>query len=47
MSDDASRKDKRIDRKEARPQHEPRCEHISYTTSKQLFDFLMSDAKLG
>lgn len=47
MSDDASRKDRRIIGKEARPQHDQPCKRIPYAPEQELFAVLISEVKDG
>lgn len=47
MSDDASRKDRRILGTQARPQHDQPCKRIAYSDPKLLFEMLMKEASDG
>jgi hypothetical protein len=48
MSDDPTRKDRRLDRKEEpRPKHDQPCERVQYETPKARFDAWMDEAKDG
>lgn len=47
MSDDASRKEKRIERKQPCPKHDCPCQRIPYSDSKSLFEMLKNEANDG
>lgn len=47
MSDDASRKEKRIERKSPCPHHDQPCQRIPYSDSKSLFEMLKNEANDG
>lgn len=47
MSDDAFRKEKRIERKAHGPHHDQPCQRIPYSSAKSLFEMLKNEANDG
>lgn len=47
MSDDAFRKEKRIERKAPLPHHDQPCQRIPYSSAKSLFEMLKDEVKDG